>query len=156
MLLLMGLIAAAVSLSLHGPSRSARMDTVLEQVKHFDRVIREHARRFDEPVQILFELDTGTIRAVDAVNQRPRGMSFTLPADFKLEQVRTHQEQTSRGQAAVPCSSHGLTPSYAIAFGDPDAATHWVLFSGLTGQMQRVDNDQQIQQGAIPKCGYRS
>ena len=135
-LLIMALLAAAVSVSLITRRRAARLDVVIEKIARFDRNTRQHARRFDEPAQMHFDLRSGRIEVKDSRTNQRMDRVLQLPDRLKLESVRVRNEHVLDGELAINCSSLGATPTYAVQLLARDQSPRWLLFSGLTGQVQ--------------------
>src|SRR5438105_1542102 len=60
-ILLMALLASAVTLSFARPLRAARAQDAIEMVRSFDGMCRQVARRFGQPVTLTYDLSEGRI-----------------------------------------------------------------------------------------------
>lgn len=146
-ILLTGLLATAVSLSMAHAARSAQMEDVLDQIAYRDALVRDYARAFARPCTLFIQLDEGKIRGEVAQNdgltaQQP---SYVLPKDFRITRVLSPNVDARIGEVAIPCSAAGRTPSYTLLVEDAKQQRKWLLFAGLTGQTQKVQVESEIE-----------
>jgi type II secretory pathway pseudopilin PulG len=132
-LALMGVLTAAVSLSLRGTARAARAADVAGRLAGFDRSAREAARRLGRPVELRFDLSRGTVhRAAGGEAPTP----LRLPDGFRVTGLALPGGTVGAGEVRVPVSARGQTPSYAARVEGPEAAEGdvWLMAAGLTGR----------------------
>lgn len=156
-LLLAGLLASMVALSLAGPAQVMRLEDALDRIAQCDRRARLYARRFGRPLQLTFRLDSGEISATSSsLDESADDARFTqdqteltlrtdLPDRFHLVRLLVADQKIEAGQVSLPCSSNGQTPSYALGLTSPRDAQQWVVVAGLTGQVTRVKDEAEAQ-----------
>jgi prepilin-type N-terminal cleavage/methylation domain-containing protein len=140
-LTIMGLLAAAVTVSLAGAGRAARMEDVADAYAAFDRTTREAARRFERTPTLHFDLNRGTVARRDA--ERPE-TKLALRGSFRVDRVMTAERDTRSGEAEVPVTARGHTPSYAVLLTGP-SGQRWIVFAGLSGQFTVVEDERDVQ-----------
>lgn len=155
--LLAGIVAGAVSLSLAGPRRRAGMEDAVDGLAHFDRLTREYARRHGGSVRLVFDLDEGIVLRLVADDagegQSPR---YVLPACFQIRRLVLAGRTITGGRTALWCSDLGYTPTYAVCIEGPAAERRWVLLAGLTGQVCELDDEEQVRQVMAALPGRRA
>ena len=146
-ILLTGLLAAAVSLSMAHATRSAQIEDVQEQIVFRDAMLRDYAKTFALPCTLSVQLDEGNIRSKTAQNDGlgPQQRAYQLPTGFRIIRVLSPVADARVGEVAIPCSAAGRTPTYALLVEDPRRQREWVLIAGLSGQTQKVQGDSEIE-----------
>jgi type II secretion system protein H len=143
-LALLALITAAVAVSLAGAKRSADLEGVADRFIAYDRVTRDVARRFGRPTSLRFELNQGTVSRRDDLDA---GAARTTPLAIggaRVAKLIVRGESIGYGEAAVPFSDGGRSPSYAVLLSNK-AGQRWVAFAGLTGQAFVLGDERQVQ-----------
>jgi prepilin-type N-terminal cleavage/methylation domain-containing protein len=153
-LLLLALVAGAVTLRVQGPLRRSRMQDALDQVRGFDRLARHFAAEQDRPIRLVIDLDTQKFWRAEKGKDAPLGSVFELPSGVAVTKVRLGSEELAAGRVELPCSRAGLTPSYALCVSGPKNDLRWLLFSGLTGESSELDNEQSVRD-ILEKVGPR-
>ena len=150
-LLIAGLLAGVVSLSLASPVRAAGFEDAVEQVIGIDRHVRQRAIATGRPSQMLFQLHRDQIACVDPDMQLAQRPPFNLPAGCRLVWVATAHDLTHgglrgiAGDATIHCSSLGMTPSYAFELAGAEDQRAFVLICGLTGDAIRLESEQDVE-----------
>ena len=141
-LLLLGLIAAGVSVSLASSHRRAQMSDVVGQVVQYDTLARATAREQGAPMRVRVSLQSSTLsrEIVEDARRGERASSLVLPPGYSVGQVRVGTTRTSFGQTSIAVSSLGQTADYAIRIDGKDQR-QWVMFVGLSGQNVLLDSD---------------
>lgn len=134
---LMGLLATVVAVSLGDLRRQARLEEMIERVQLMDAAMRAHARRFNAPQRLVVDLDAGELRREAAADGEALGRSLRLPGPVHLTALRTAGGRFTERSVAVPCSGQGRTPSYALTLAGPDGGQRQILFIGTTGRAVR-------------------
>jgi prepilin-type N-terminal cleavage/methylation domain-containing protein len=147
-LALLAVLATVVTVSLAGPGRAARAQDAADQLLHYDRLAREWCRRFGHGGRIVFDLDRGAVRRTAAAapgdgNDRPAALH--LPRGFRIARLVTAREVHDAGEAALPCSPRGQTPSYAALLAGPGGQQHWVVVAGLSGKAVTVNDASEVE-----------
>jgi len=143
-LLVMGLAAGAVALSL-GPARGAgRMEDAADRLADLDGRTRQRAIRSGKAVQLVFDLPANRIftRAGETKDETPLE-GLDLGGGVSLGKVVLAGGSTGRGPVAIWCSPRGLAPTYAVRL-DRSGRSAWLLVAGMTGQVVRTDDERQI------------
>jgi type II secretion system protein H len=144
---LAALMATVVIVSLAGSYRAARTEDVAGQVAMYDRLAREHARRFGLAGKLVFDLGRGTVTRAAAVEagdgRASAGAPLHLPAAVRLTRIMTAGGAASGGEVSIACSRSGQTPSYAICLTGAKAEEYWIVTAGLTGKTLRVRDERE-------------
>jgi len=147
-LVIMAVVAGAVTLRLEGPLKRASMRELVDCVAGFDRLTRVWAREQDRPVTIVVDMAEGELSrvALDGKDEATAvGSALVLPERFEVAEVRTVLGRNEGGRAEIPCSRRGFSASYALCLEDDSGMRQWILFAGLTGQMIQADDERQVQ-----------
>src|SRR5258706_763705 len=143
---LAALLATVVIVSLAGSYRAARTEDVAGQIAMYDRLAREHARRFGLAGRLVFDLGRGTVtRAAVEGGDAPAsdGAALHLPAAVRLTRIMTTGGAASSGEVSISCSRGGQTPSYALCLTGAKAQEYWVITAGLTGKTLRARDERE-------------
>ncbi|MFA6135167.1 MAG: type II secretion system protein [Phycisphaerae bacterium] len=142
-LLILGIVAAAAGLNWHGPLKAARFRDAVAQVAEFDRLSRAYARQNDRPVQMALAADGRRLERTGADGQAA-GMPLELGSDVQISQLSVAGDKDGTAKA-VPCGSHGFTPSYAMLLEGPAERKTWLVVAGLTGLTLETDDDNYVE-----------
>lgn len=134
-LLLVGLLAGTVTLSLAGVEQRAQLDDAVSAFVQFDHLGREHARRSGQTFDWLFQVKTDKVQRVNRQTQQMLGTPLRLPAGYRIEQLQTADQRVLEGQISIPCSAEGRSLSYAVLLSSARGQKTWLLIAGLTGQV---------------------
>ena len=145
--LLMALLAAAVSLSVDRPVQAARGRDAVDLIAGFDAAARQAAVQSGRRVRVQFDLSAGTIVRLDGTTPAARA---TLPTGYRVVAVRVGRQVQSTGTVPVDVAAHGWSRSYAVHVVGP-AVDAWVAVAGLTGQSTEVADEAAL---PIPPPGY--
>ena len=143
-IVIVGLLATAVSLRSSGWFRSSRVRDAADRLAMVDRLARTYARRFDRPVGLTFDLSRGTVTVTDAQGQEAQTHRAQLPRGFSIRRIGVSDSRVEFGRVTIPCSALGHTPTYMVQLSGPDDQKLWVVVLGVTGQMITVDDEQQV------------
>ncbi len=141
-MIIIAMLATAVFVSASGWFRTARIRDGVSQLAFIDRMTRQHAAQFDRQTALEFDLKKGTIMRINDNPSDRRTHRFRLPGGLRLQQIKTAAEGVTSGQMAIPCSTQGHTPTYAVLLASPDQAQQWIVIAGLTGQVVTVDDEE--------------
>lgn len=133
---ILALAAGLAGWSLKSARPTPTFESVAEQIAAYDRSARTYARRFNQPVELNFRMYDVSSQVIEAPAgaHPPTRLTLYLPSGFTVDQV----QPSSLGDA-VRVSDQGRTPSYAVVLAGA-SGRRWIFFSGLTGEMQMVDN----------------
>jgi type II secretion system protein H len=142
---LAALMATVVIVSLAGSYRAARTEDVAGQIAMYDRLAREHARRFGLAGRLVFDLGRGTVTRAAVEGDAPASDSAALhlPAAVRLSRMMTAGGAASSGEVSIDCSRGGQTPSYAICLTGAKDEEYWVITAGLTGKTSRARDERE-------------
>jgi prepilin-type N-terminal cleavage/methylation domain-containing protein len=140
------ILAGAAALSLRGPYQAARLEDAIERLVLVDRQLRDHAQRFERPAQLNVCPNSGQIAAVEPKGDRPPIQAFQLDGAIKIEEVATPQRRSDCDVVAIPYSTQGRSPTFAVRLRGADNRQHWLLFVGTTGQMIRFEDDRTVEE----------
>ena len=143
-LLIMAIVAAAVTLRLHTPLRHAELRDVAGAVAQYDRTTRLAAREQDRPLRMVVGLSSRRISRTDE-RGRATGAPLALPGRVAIEQLIVRTQTAHEGEVGISCSRLGFTPTYAMRLG-AGGMHRWIVVVGLTGEAVEVDNEDQARQ----------
>ena len=143
-LLILGIAAGAVALRMHGPMRRAQLADVVDQVTHFDRLARTHAREHDRPLRLVVDLATGRLWRTDERGVQDGFPPLALPERYRIARLVVRNQDVTYGSVSLTCSRRGLTPSYALLLTGPGGQSKWIVVAGLTGQHVEVDSEDAV------------
>ncbi len=144
-LLILAILAAAVTLEVRAPLARIGMRAVLDEIAAFDRLTRVFAREHDRPVRLVVALAAGRIRRTDEGGRDPLGEALKLPSGYRIAGLRLAGRRINSGSVAVSCSARGLTPTYAVRVDGPGGRRQWILVAGLSGQITELDNETEVE-----------
>jgi prepilin-type N-terminal cleavage/methylation domain-containing protein len=160
--LIVGILAAAASLTLVHASRRASAQDLVRRIVELDQLTRRTAQRQQRRQQIVFDLDRGMIGSAEETSDGLAGSAAAtddsrwlqrlhVSGGLRLTGVRAagsgDGEQDS-GTVTLSCSTDGYTPTYALELEESSGpAVHrlWLVVAGLTGQVQQASEPRQVQ-----------
>lgn len=143
-LLILGLLASAITLSFRAPLNRAKGTQAIEQVRFADTAARAHARKFARPAELTIDFDDNTLSRHDPATGDPISQT-QIPAPWRIAELRTAHNSHDTARHTIRFSSSGLTQSYAIKLSGPRDQSRWVLFAGLSPDSTIDLDDEQIQ-----------
>ncbi len=170
---LLGLLASATVWHLTQDVRQHARKGGLGSYAQADAMARAMAQRRGTTVALRFDMDTQqiTMRPLQAQSHEPDAPPRNLPSSCRLERVLVaelshadadkqewREERSGVAEIAIAPEGHSSTYAlwiawtYPVPTTDPDASADaaplgaWLLFSGLTGQMRILHDDEQIKQ----------
>ncbi|MHC4716353.1 MAG: pilus assembly FimT family protein [Planctomycetota bacterium] len=152
-LLVMGLAAGAVALSVGRTRGTGRMADAVDRLMDFDGRTRQRAIRSGKPVQVVFDLAGNRVfaRAGGGTDEGPED-ELILGEGVELGKVVLAGGSTDRSRVAIWCSARGSAPTCAVRLDGRPGRT-WLLFAGPTGQVVRTDDEAQITQAMALLAG---
>lgn len=143
-IVLLGIISTAAALTFRSSIQSASSTDAVAQIKYLDSTARQRAQRFNQPVELIFDLTNSTLSRREGSKRNDESFTAALPRGFAIDQINIAGNSIFNGEASVRCSTTGLTPSYAIHLIGPNF-DQWLLFAGLSGQMTLINDEETIQ-----------
>ena len=147
-LFIMGLIAAAATLSLGGAQRVTEVHDLLERIGEYDAQWREHCRRFGRPACMVIDMQEQSLsiheNAPDTGNKR----LFGLPHGYRCSAVLTPAGRVDQDQVGMVCSTLGITNDYALRVEYQGGRHVWLIVVGATGQVITDATDEQVQEAS--------
>jgi len=167
---LLGLLAGATAFSMADSVGRASRAEVIGKLRHTDSMARAAASRLGEPCVLEFDLAEQSLRRISSDgkgSERLAGHVLHVQELYRIDRVvmplsaAPNQERlgggsvfanVDHGKARVFVSASGRSVSYAVRLMTKNEATDgsreeaWVLFSGLTGQMTRMKNEEEVEQ----------
>lgn len=156
-LVVLGLLAGAASLSLRSVGRNFDFEQWVERATGLDRQARERAQRDGLPRRVVIDLDGQTMLEEPIASNRdaevetpmnlepPRGWACSdawridgEDTDWRLPEIRG-----SSGGLSIHVSSDGFGASYAIALRDEAERRRWLVVAGGSGQAT-IFNDERL------------
>ena len=152
-LVLLGLLAGVVVLSLEETRQRATWASVVERVTAADAHCRDTAERLGRPVTLVLDLEGGeggTLRRgggesdSSPVEAGGSGL-WRMPPRYRLVSLRVQgQAEEVYRQTAIPFSLDGRSPTYAVQVEGPRRETRWLLVAGQTGRVTEFDHEESI------------
>lgn len=140
---IMALLATAAAFSFSRPLHRARAVEAIEQIRYLDSSSRDFARRFGRNVQIAFDLSENAIERREGTSHDAT-FSAQIASPLRIEAVWTAGRRINDGEAIIPVSSLGISPTYAVKLSGPQGE-RWVVVTGLAGETATYSDDEQIQ-----------
>ena len=141
---ILGLLTGAVVLAFAGPVNRARMVQAVEEVTYLDASTREVARKSGRAAEVRIDLDEGVIeRREGRAGSRQTMFRVGVPAPLRILAVRTAARREESGEAVVPVSAAGVSPTYAVKIAGPEGS-RWVVVAGLSGEVRVLNDDAQV------------
>ena len=142
-LVLLGLLAALVVVSLEGVRRSATWDDAVGRMQEADASARREAEAFGRPVELVLDMRRDTLvrrslspggRAGERVRRWP------LPRGFDLSEARLPQRERATREVAMVIDGDGIGPAYVLTVEGTQGVTRRWLVTGA-GQWLELDDD---------------
>jgi prepilin-type N-terminal cleavage/methylation domain-containing protein len=138
---LMAILAAAVTVSLAGAARAARVEDVAERFVAFDRSTRDVAKQFGRTPALRFDVNRGTVHRIDGDRE---AAPLRLGGEVRVTRVIARGRDAAYGDVIVRFSALGQSPSYAVRLTGQNGE-RWLAFAGLTGQALVVRDEREAQ-----------
>lgn len=140
--LIVTLAASVAAVNLRGVSRRVRLEAALVQLREQDATMRLLARCQGLPGALRFDLAQGQVTRWESSNP-PHSVPLTkFDNTTRVTAVESTHDLASGASFSVPCAS-GRTCSYAVQV-TSGTEKAWLVFSGLTGEVQRMDDDANV------------
>lgn len=139
-LLLLSLLAGAAVVGFAAPLRAARARQAVEQVGASDASARQAARRSGRDVELIIDLSEQQLIRRESREDTRGTLRTSLPAGFRIDQIRTGERVVSAGTISIRCSPQGLSRTYALRLVGPEF-DQWLLVAGLSGQMKALNDE---------------
>jgi prepilin-type N-terminal cleavage/methylation domain-containing protein len=149
-LLVLGLLTGAAVARLTPMLRRAALADVQQRIEHLDQLARAHARQSGIGTKIVHDQDRSIAFYVDT-DSEVDGPSLVRHGAIELGGCRiaevrsTRSDQTTRGTATVECSTAGYTRTYALRLAAEGQQDRWLVFAGLTGIAEVVDDPREFE-----------
>jgi prepilin-type N-terminal cleavage/methylation domain-containing protein len=143
-MVLLGIISTAAALTFHSSLQSATATDAISQIKYLDSTSRQRAVRFNQPVEIIFDLTNSSLSRREGSKRNDQSFTASLPRGFTIDQINIAGQSTFNGEVSLTCSPTGLTNSYAIHLIGPNF-DQWLLFAGLSGQLTLIKDEATVQ-----------
>lgn len=143
-IVLLGIISTAAALTFRSSLQSASNTDAIDQIKYLDSSARQRAQRFNQPVELIFDLTNSSLSRREGSKRNDESFTASLPRGFSIDQINISGRSTFNGQISLTCSPVGLTPSYAIHLIGPNF-DQWLLFAGLSGQLTLIKDEETVQ-----------
>ena len=137
-IVLIGLLSAAVVMSFARPVRQVRARDAVEMVRALDESMRAQARRSGQTAQIVIDLSARTLARRDGAGNV--AFEAALPNGIEIDRFRNGDEDLSSAEAVVSCSPLGLTRTYAVHLAGP-GLDQWLMFAGLSGDATLIQDE---------------
>jgi prepilin-type N-terminal cleavage/methylation domain-containing protein len=150
-IVVIGLLAAAVAMSFSVPVAKVRAQDAVQAVRMLDEGARTQARRSGQAVQIVIDLSERTLARRDAAGETV--FQVRLPSEIEIDRLRSGAEDVSSAEAVVTCSPLGLTRTYAVHLRGP-GLDQWLVFAGLSGEATVIQDEATLDSIFAPTRGH--
>ncbi len=144
-LLIMAIVAAAVTLRMQGPLRQSQTAEVIDRIRAFDEITRTYARQQDQTLQVMVDMSANKLGRTNSAGQAV-GAGLELPKGCSFNSVSLATDRAHGGKALLVCGNTGYTPTYCLEVQDAQRQRHWLLFAGLSGEMKVYESQNAAQQ----------
>jgi prepilin-type N-terminal cleavage/methylation domain-containing protein len=134
-LALSAIVAAMAAVSLHAVARPAKMNAVAAEIAAFDASTRRIVRDSGKAAEVDIDQEHGAF-AVNSVDSERAPLQ--LPDGYRVESIRTGDGTDN--VAFIRYGPNGESATYAITLDGPSSEKHWMLVSGLSGQVLQGDD----------------
>ncbi|WP_432799800.1 type II secretion system protein [Poriferisphaera sp. WC338] len=157
-MIIIGLLAGTVVVSLRGLSDKVTRDDVIDQLVMMDQRVRSYAVLHRKAGQLRFDLSKvpSTIRLVTPSENeyeayKRDGQTWRMHQSYRLSEIRLAGGESSHTQIALPVSSQGIMTTYALKIDRvierievDTSASVWLVFAGITGQVYQTEKQEEI------------
>lgn len=171
-LLIMAMLVTVAAISLASPYQTVEVKDVIHRIQFWDRLARSHAKQFDEPDGLTFDLKHQQIRLDDQPARRGdrqlglitngdtrasdrQSNQWSPPNGYRLAAAISQQDKHEDHELTIHYSRQGWSPTYAIEITTPageqtrsdndhSSKAHWLVIVGLTGQLIKAHNREQV------------
>ena len=84
---LLGIISTAAALTFRSSLQSASATDAISQIKYLDSTSRQRAVRFNQPVELIFDITNGTISRREGSKRNDQSFTASLPRAFTIDQI---------------------------------------------------------------------
>ena len=153
-LVILGLLAAAVRFKLWGPLQEATLQDVAGQLESFDHLSRLHAQHAGGAVAMVFGVDGNQIYRQEG-EERTITQQVHLPHGWRVSQFWSAGQMDSSGEQTIDCSTDGLSATDVLQVQGPLNQQEWLGFAGLSGEVTRIRDETAAQKllAALPPAG---
>lgn len=143
-LTIVALLVASATVGMSGVAQNARRQSAIESIVEADRSLRSLATARQRAAALLIDLDR---RQVFKRFETEDGEAIVqkVVSEDRLAAVATATSRRAAGIEEITYDFAGRSPTFAIELRRGDEAGSWLLFAGLTGQMTRVKERQDVE-----------
>ena len=135
---ILGLIAGAVSITLAASAQKATFTGVIEQVAWLDRTTRRYCVQHGQSARLTFD----TFTQIISRPAKDDAYTSTLRLSAaRLDRVRTLGSLAGDEEGAITITPAGRSATYALRFVGPTGQVSWLVILGLTGEVVHMDSD---------------
>lgn len=154
MLLLIGLVAGALSVSLAPAAGAGELRQFEQRLAYTDSLIRTWCRRQHAPAQLLIDLDRQGLYQLNAADSAavtgrpvPAGTTLQLGGDLRLVALKVAGSHAATRQVRIDYSARGLASTYGLCVEDAKGRRQrWLLVAGLSGQVSAMADQRELDQ----------
>lgn len=143
-ILILGILAGAVTLRISGPMRNARMDAYLRDLRVYDDLTRTMARRRGEFLHVVMDLDNGRLQRRTRNEHAAIGQPMRTSSEIRVAELRLADRHIPEGTAALEFTPQGFSPTYALRVLGPNGREAWVMWLGLSGESWILNEQEQL------------
>jgi prepilin-type N-terminal cleavage/methylation domain-containing protein len=140
-LLIIGLLAGLSVVGLRARSQAATLEALTAELCDFDRAARLRAERSAQPMELEIDAQRVSLRSADGRQMlRP---PLDLPGGFAIESCWMGGSDGTDREMTVAIGPQGRSSSYGFCVARSDGKKRWIVVSGLSGQAQIAESDEQ-------------
>ncbi len=139
--LILGLMAGMVVMSLQGHIDRARWTRSLEQLENMDRLARMAARSESTPYRLSFNRSKRKVE-LRAMGPRARTKSlrqWQLPHGIQFASFRDRSSGNRSEELRIEINPAGQSRTYAVGIKASSGPEQWLVTLGLSGQHLKLD-----------------
>ncbi len=144
--LIASILASLVVASLSAARTKNSLPAALAILESQDRLARDRAARFRQPVLLHFDIQTGQVLRVESPPSGKARRTVILPGGQGAGVERCiilGESSSARERFDVECHALGRSASYA-ALVSANGQRQWVVVCGLTGEFSKVEDESEV------------
>jgi prepilin-type N-terminal cleavage/methylation domain-containing protein len=144
--LIMGIMAGVVVVSLKGHIDRARWTRSFEQLENIDRLARMAARAESTPYRLSFDRDKRKVemQAIGPLSRSQSLRQWRLPSGIQFASFRDRSSGNRSEELRIDINPAGQSRSYAIGIKASSGPEQWLVTLGLSGQHLQMDNAEDV------------
>ena len=151
---LLAVLSGGLMWAMAGDMSRASKEDAIQKLTHADRTARLAARRLGVSFALCIDLDRQRLwrEPIDDADH-PRSTPVAIGSGYRIDRVMLPGNVHETGRVSIPVSTEGRSVTYAVRLAPPAASMDatdtpsepvWLVIAGLTGEVTRGDEDDEI------------